>query len=258
LLRREDGDPGLDLSRQLAGAPITFDATNWDVPQTIGVAATDDSIDEDDLDAGTISLDIENSAAGCATDSVVIVDGVVGSDVTVTINDNDTAALVTSGALELVERGDPDSFTIALSGPPTGPVEVGVTAAGLCRTEPATFHFDATNWNNGQEIEVTPGDDNIVHAQECSIRFLSTSDDARYDGLNHRGGGTGRRERRRRHLCHSSRSRGAESSDDPVEAYAVVLDTRPTSDVVVAPWSADGQLVTSERLRFTPSTWDVP
>jgi hypothetical protein len=68
--------------------------------------------------------------------------------VTVTINDNDTAALVTSGALELVERGDPDSFTIALSGPPTGPVDVGVTAAGLCRTEPAMFHFDATNWNN--------------------------------------------------------------------------------------------------------------
>jgi hypothetical protein len=37
-----------------------------------------------------------------------------------------------------------------------------------------------------------------------------------------------------------------------------VLDTRPTSDVVVAPSSADGQLVTSERLTFTPSTWDVP
>jgi hypothetical protein len=64
LLRREDGDPALDLGRQLAGAPITFDATNWDVPQTVGVAATDDSIDEDDLHAGTISLDIENSAAG--------------------------------------------------------------------------------------------------------------------------------------------------------------------------------------------------
>ena len=46
-------------------------------------------------------------------------------------------------------------------------------------TGPLTF--TSVNWNVAQMVTVTPGNDDIVHAQSCTIGHAVTSADAAYD-----------------------------------------------------------------------------
>ncbi|MEB3340848.1 LamG-like jellyroll fold domain-containing protein [Okeania sp.] len=106
-------DDQIALEGKLPGEPltITYDATNWNVPQTIGVTAVDDF--EVEFDHTTnIAFDTSNSA-----DSVYAGLNVSNAGVKVNIIDNDLPTASVLSVAGAIEANAPGYFTINLDKP---------------------------------------------------------------------------------------------------------------------------------------------
>ncbi len=113
-------------------AELVFRHDDWDVPQTVTVAAVDDRIDNrPDARAGTIT----HAAAGSGYEAVEI------ASVPVTVVDDPievASVLVSAADLSLTEGGDPASYGISLNTDPGGSGAVTVTVAAADGLEYAT------------------------------------------------------------------------------------------------------------------------
>ncbi|HYI61623.1 MAG TPA: Ig-like domain-containing protein [Acidimicrobiales bacterium] len=233
-------------------ASLTFTAADWDTPQTVTVTPGEDDVDQE------LTCVVGHSVTSIDPGYT----GLVPASASGAVDDDDTAGIQASpAALELVESGDPDTYTIVLGSEPTASVGVALAATGLCSVAPASLTFTAADWDTPQTVTVTPGDDDIVHAQQCTVGHTVTSADASYAALT---------------LADAS---GAVADDDDAgvsivtggpltlheatpgttASYTVVLDTEPVADVVVALATADGQATaTPTPLTFTAADWDTP
>eukprot|EP01061_Rhynchopus_euleeides_P002336 TRINITY_DN1179_c0_g1_i14.p1 TRINITY_DN1179_c0_g1~~TRINITY_DN1179_c0_g1_i14.p1 ORF type:complete len:7328 (+),score=1490.81 TRINITY_DN1179_c0_g1_i14:2229-21986(+) len=236
---------------------VLFDATNWQLPQTVKVTAVDDKVAEGD------------TIVNIALEQVVSTDAVFAAidpqDVEVTILDNDVPALVvnpTSG-LTTTEQGGTATFTVALSTQPRGTTTVAV--ASQMETEgtvnAVSLSFTATTWNVPQTVTVTGVQDTVADGDMLyNVKVgPTTSTDALYSALP---------------VAFVS----VTNTDDDVPGvtvtpltglvtteaggtatFTVRINTQPSSDVTVSVSSSDlteGQ-VDKQSLVFTATTWNT-
>ena len=136
------GPGGVDLG---AGGVLTFTDTDWNAAQRVTVAAGVDDDAANDME--TLTLRASGADYGSAP----------SAEVAVTVDDDETAALVLSkSALPVVEQEPAVSFTVKLASAPTAPVTVTVTGhAGTDLTVAGTvLTFDAGNWDVAQTVTV--------------------------------------------------------------------------------------------------------
>ena len=151
-------------------AALSFTAATWQTPQTVTVRGTADA------DAADDRARILNRARGGDYDRVP--DDVV----TVTVRDDDTAALTVPAALTVAE-GRSASYRVALATRPTAPVTVTIDgAAGTDLTvSPAALTFAVATWDRAQEVTVSAAADADAAADTATLGHAAEG--GGYDGV---------------------------------------------------------------------------
>ncbi|PTE19757.1 hypothetical protein C5F48_21180, partial [Cereibacter changlensis JA139] len=152
-------DLGLDVT--LDRAVLTFDATNWNLPQTVIVTAVDDAAYENGerhVLAFGVSSDLDGSAFNRAPDVTVVA--------SVTDNDRGSVVVTQSDGATTVRPGQSDSYTLSLSKQPTAAVTVSVATDGQTIAASSDPRFDAAtqtvtfgpeDWDQPVEIVLSYG-----------------------------------------------------------------------------------------------------
>jgi len=258
------------------GASVAFTSTDWDDPQTITVAAVDDSVAEGDHH-GTITHE--------ATSDDLNYDELDIDDVTVDITDNDTAGVTVSPAsISATEGGDGGSYTVVLTSQPTADVTVYVSADAQVTADPTSVSFGAggealgasvaftsTDWDDPQTITVAAVDDSVAEGDHHgTITHEATSDDLNYDELDIDDVTVDITDNDTAGVTVSPASISATEGGDG-GSYTVVLTSQPTADVTVYV-SADAQVTADPTsvsfgaggealgasVAFTSTDWDDP
>ena len=162
----------------LTQSSFTFDASNWNIGQTVTVTGLDDH---------RVNGNQTYQIAGSASSIDVNYAGLATTPVTVVNQEADVAGLtVTSTSLTTSETGTSASFAIALTSQPTAPVTVnlGTSVAGQGSLSQSSLTFDSSNWNVAQSVTVTGLDDHIVNGnQTYQVTGSTASADGNYSGL---------------------------------------------------------------------------
>ena len=178
---RAQGDGDADRSAPVRkGAAVTvqpaalsFTAATWQTPQTVTVRGAADA------DAADDRARILNRARGGDYDRVP------ADVVTVTVRDDDTAALTVPAALTVAE-GRTASYRVALTTRPTAPVTVTIDgAAGTDLTvSPAALTFAVATWDRAQEVTVSAAAD--ADAADDTATLGHAAAGGGYDGVTER------------------------------------------------------------------------
>ncbi|MEG4202206.1 Calx-beta domain-containing protein, partial [Microcoleus sp. Pol12A5] len=152
---------------------INFDSSNWNVPQTITVTATDDSKAEG-THTGTISHIVNSADTKYSSTSV--------QDVNVAITDNETAGVsIAPTSTTATEGGATGSYTVKLNSQPNEPVNLIFNTGSQIKGIPG-ITFNSTNWNVAQPVTVTATDDRTAEGTHTGIiSHIITSIDTKYN-----------------------------------------------------------------------------
>ncbi len=171
-----DGDSDVSWSgTTLSGDALTFTTTNWNQAQTVTLTAADD----DDFVNDTEVLTLTASKSGGYNGET--------AEITVTIEDDDTAGITVPPVVSLIE-GSTTTVEVNLAAVPTAEVTVtlsddgdsDLTWSGTALSGDA-LTFTTTNWNVAQTVTLTAAqDDDFVNDTE--ILTLTTSKSGGYNG----------------------------------------------------------------------------
>ena len=243
----EDGDLALS-----AGNSLSFTSANWNDPQTLTVSASDDA----DTANGTTVFGLFNSSGP---------NGIASTTVSATEIDDDTASFQLSKTNVSMDEGDVDAFTVVLGTEPTSNVVLDAflppKASGVISTNPTTLTFTPTNWDDPQTINVTAleDDDLADESTSVSMRVRDADSDDAFDALAHQ---------KVYYNISDDDSAGFSLSSGNLDvgenggsdAFTVVLDAQPSSDVVFTVLSDDTSEATVSPmvLTFTDANWNHP
>ena len=249
-MTRQSGDV------DLVAAPVdlTFDATNWNVVQSITVTAAQD----DDAVDGTATF-----LLGAESDDILY-DAPVAAELVLTENDDDTPGVGLSETSLTAPEGGAASWDVVLLTKPSDPVTVTLTRADdgdadLSAT-PGALVFKVADWNVAQTVTVQAAQDDDAHDGATTFGHSATSDDGDYSG----------------DAIDAVEVRVTEADDDTPgvvlstqtlvvhedsqAAYTVALATRPAQTVTVAIEAAGsnaaGLTINPGSLEFTPEKWN--
>ncbi|MHC4876833.1 MAG: hypothetical protein ACYTGL_10070 [Planctomycetota bacterium] len=180
----------LDLSSNdsaqlsLSESVLTFDSDNWDVPQSVTVAA----IDDDAVD-GDLTVTVFVSVDADLTDPVF--QSLPDESLTVTVTDNDAAGFLVESAtspLTVSEKETSADFTVALTSQPVTDVVFGLSVSDTTEVaiNSSTLTFTPQNWNTPQTITVTGVDDDDDDGDQSSVVSITVraaESDAAFAGL---------------------------------------------------------------------------
>jgi len=167
-------------------SPTTTTIANadWNTGTTFTVTAQDDN----NID-GTQTCTIQ---IGTSTSSDGDYNNLDPDDVTITVQDNDTAGITqTSSNITIAEGGATGSYSISLNTQPSGNVEITVTPDAQTQISPdgsafsssLTLTFNNSNWNSPQTITVQAIDDAAVegnHTSTITHAMTGTVNDTNY------------------------------------------------------------------------------
>ncbi|CUR30418.1 hypothetical protein PL9214290008 [Planktothrix tepida PCC 9214] len=228
--------------------PITFNKTNWNIPQTITITATDDNL----LEGNHLSLirhSIETTDEQYSNVSV--------PDVNVNITDNDSAGISISPlVITATEGGVPGTFQVVLTTQPTSPVTLKFNSGE--QLQPLSeITFNSNNWNQPQIVTVQASDDNLIeNLHQATITSTVTSSDTSYNEL-------------------ETNPITVEITDNDTagvsinpnnldliegeknQTYNIVLTTQPTSTVTLK-FNSGEQLQPLSEITFNPENWNQP
>ncbi|MEZ6119743.1 MAG: PQQ-dependent sugar dehydrogenase [Pirellulaceae bacterium] len=166
---------------QLITSPsqVTFDNSNWNVPQAIVVNAIDDDLVEGVHTSELVHL-LESQDVRFSS--------LTPPSLQVEIQDNDFSAGVLlvelDGSTHVNEDGVQDSYSIALTSPPASPVTIELQVDDQIVVSPVLLTFDDSNWNRPQSVIVTAIDDSLDEGNHASIiRHVVTSAAFDYDSI---------------------------------------------------------------------------
>ncbi len=232
---------------------VTFSSTTWNVAQTITVTATDDVSVE-----GAHTAVITHTASQPSGGSF---DAVSVSSTTFNVTDNDTSVgiTVTSSSPAISEAGVTSSMTVVLDSAPTSSVIITLsTSTDGVTLSSTTLTFTTGNWNVAQSVVVSATDDNLVEGTHTSqVTFTVSNSGGSYDGFsvtaltftitdNDTAGVT---------LSTTSLSLAEGGS---AGSYTVVLDSQPTSSVVITLATSTTEVTLSATtLTFATTTWNI-
>jgi len=159
---------------------LSFTSANWQTAQSVLVSGLDD-VDLDGLQLGSIQLLLAQSGD-------LRFDGIDPADVIARNTDNDGAGITVDPlSVITVENGATGSFTVRLNAPPSA--EVLVPIGPVDSTEWQILDLDvrlnASNWQTGRTVLVTPIDDTLVDGDQTAVLVLGAaqSTDLRFNGL---------------------------------------------------------------------------
>ena len=230
------GHAGTEL--MVTGTELDFDKNNWDDPQTVTVAAGDDTDSAPDPDPVTLTLTPTGAPEYKA---------LAASEIRVTVADADAAGIGLSlTEIEVDENGDARSFTVKLTATPSGDVKVrvtGVSGTDLTVTGPgpgnvdlgaalAALVFTPDDWDT---VLVPP---NGLALDGGAIRSTAGLD----AGLEHTGAGrVGLASRNPLPVLNVA---DAQASEDETLSFVVTLEPPASAPVTVAYATADGSATT--------------
>ena len=183
-----------------------------------------------------------------------------------TTTDNDTAGFTivqSGGSTSVAESGTTDTFTIVLDAQPASDVVLTITSSDTGEaTVNSPLTFTAGNWNTPQTVTVTGVDDNTIDGTITSTITIAVKDDSsdnNFDPVNNQtvsitttdddtAGFT---------IVQSGGTTGVAESGT-TDTFTVVLDTQPTSNVVITFTSSDtGEATVTGSLTFTNANWST-
>lgn len=151
----------------------------WNLPQTVTVAAIDDAVAQ-----GTRSIDVGLGFGGDA-DFATIPAGSVAVAVTITDDDSTGILLLQSGGgSQVSEAGAGDTYTLQLQSQPAADVVIALDGGSQLLVSPTLLTFAAANWNLPQTVTISAINDVLSEgAHTGSVSHVVTSADPAYDGF---------------------------------------------------------------------------
>ncbi len=173
LVQPSNDDVTVDTDTGTAGnqRELTFDADNWDEPQSVTVSAADDSDDQDE----TASIDITAEGGDY---------GDAGGRVAVAVTDDDKKGFTLSLSEISINEGQGTTLSVSLSSIPSG--NVTVTLAQPLNTDitldtdsdadgnQSTLTFSTDNWNTAQVVNISTIEDDDAIADTAIIVISAT------------------------------------------------------------------------------------
>ena len=257
------GHAGTDAS--LAGVTndtLTFTPANWNTAQTVTVTEGEDDDDDDEV--------VTLSHAARSSDSDY--NGLTGSDVTVTIEDDEEAGLIFSlNPLELtVDEESSASYTVRLASKPEAAVTVifsghantDVSLAGDVSTNVLNFTPEA--WNMPQTVTVMAGPDDDGRNDVFDLNHVPASSDVAYNAVADVTVEITVTDDDEAGLIYCLIPAELTVTEEEPASYTVQLATEPQATVFVllasdptTDLTMSGDVVGS-RLTFEPDEWDTP
>ena len=235
------GDP--DAVR-VPSTTLTFTTGNWSTAQSVTVDGVDDA------DASSESVTVTVTALG---------GDYVGetAEVDVTVNDDDTAALVTDPASLTISESGYASFAVSLATQPSATVSVTVSSGDTGAVSvplSQALVFTTVNWSTAQSVTVGGVDDNDGRHESVAVTLTASGGD--YEG------------RRATVTVGVTDDDTIELVVDPdsvsvnengTASFDVTLATRPSQQVSVTVSSGDTGAVSvpSQALTFTRGDWST-
>ena len=236
----------------LDSTTLTFDDTNWSMPQTVTITANPDTdlADDDATLAHTIT-----SPGTDYTDLTVV-------NLAVTVTDTTPGLVLTPTTLTL-DEGATTTYSAVLNTQPTADVMVTIAGDADVTPDPATLTFTASTWNTPQPVTLTAAEDadaaddvaTLTHAiastGDANYNITTTTDLAVTVTDNDIPGLT---------LTPTTLM----LDEGATTTYSAVLDAEPTGTVtgtVTVTITSDNNTdvtLTPAALTFTASTWNTP
>ncbi len=261
------GTPAEGTVTAPASGTLTFQPTNWNIPQTVTVTGVDDAV-VDGNQPFTVILDFAVSTDGNYN-------GLDPADVDY-LNIDDDAAVVKSvtviaGSTMLVsESGGSASFEVVLTAAPTADVDINVwsdTPAEGSVTAPVagTIIFTTANWNMPVIVIVSGVDDLIADSNQPFNIVLdpAASADPGYSGFNPADVSFINVDDDTPGITVLAGSSMTVSESGTTSSFEVVLNSAPSANVDIGVWSSnvtEGTIPApvSGTLTFTSLNWNVP
>jgi len=165
----------------ISASRVSFDAENWNVPQTVTVTGVDDPVADGDV-AYTI-------VTARATSSDRKYDRLDPADVSMVNTSDDIAGISIAAAAGLMtsEAGGRASFTIVLTSQPVSNVEIRLSSSDITEgvVSPGRVIFTPSNWNIPRTATVTGVDDAVLDPKVSFSVLISAaiSSDPYYCGV---------------------------------------------------------------------------
>ena len=238
------GHAGSDVS--LDKTSMTFTTSNWSTAQTVTVKAAEDA------DAADDTVTLTHTAAGAEYDDLT-------ASLEVTVDDDETAAIVLSKSSLSVDEGDTTggSYTVKLSHVPTASVTVTVSghAGSDVSLDKTSMTFTTSNWSTAQTVTVKAAED--ADAADDTVTLTHTAAGAEYDDLTASLEVTVDDDETAA-IVLSKSSLSVDEGDTTGGSYTVKLSHVPTASVTVtvSGHAASDVSVDDTSLTFTTSNWN--
>ena len=236
---------------------LSFSTSNWNTPQTVEMSGEqdDDAVDE------TVTL--SHSASGGNYDSVT-------ANLSVTVSDDETTALVLTPESLTVAEGGSGSYTVALASQPTAAVTVTVSpGAGMMVDTDAdtdgnqtSLSFSTANWSTAQTVAVSGEQDEDAIDDTITLSHSASGGD--YDSVTANLSVTVIDADKEPALVFAPESLTV--AEDGRGSYTVRLDSSPTDAVTVTVNAGAGVTVDTDAdtegnqtsLSFSTINWSTP
>ena len=249
------GHAGTDLSlsgQTLTNDELTFTPDNWNQPQTVTVTAG-----QDDDAAADEAVTLSHTVSGAAEYQAVTTDSV-----TVTIDEDDAAAVSIDPTTLTVPEGGDNSYTVVLDTQPSA--EVTVTISGHAGTDvsvtPSSLTFTSESWGTAQTVTVSAAQDEDAATDEAVTLSHTVSGTGEYQAVTAESVTVTIDEDDAARVSIDPTALIVIEGDATGASYAVVLDSQPTAEVTVTVSGHDGTdvSVAPSTLTFTSENWETP
>ena len=236
---------------------VAFDASNWDMPQTLQVGVA-----ENDLVDGSRQVEIDHAVLSADSNY----NGIIPAPVLLAVADNDSAGveLATpdqSGRVAVVEGGAGASYGLRLTAAPSTALTLTLAAGDQLTFAPASLHFDGSNWDVWQQVTVQAVDDPLIErTPHTSLLFHRIdSDDPAFQGRLGPTVSVDISDNDRAGLVFEELTAMTVTEDGTLTAeLAVSAAGRPTATVTVNLDGAPQLTVAPHVLTFAPEAWNQP
>ena len=151
---------------------LTFTTVNWNTAQTVSVTAAEDD------DAAT---DASVTLAHAVTSTDTLYNGATAGSVAVAITENDSAGVSIDPTALIIQEGQSETYTVALTTQPSADVTVtisghantDITLSGIKLNKDHQLTFTSTNWDTAQTVTVAAAEDDDA-ATDASVTLAHT------------------------------------------------------------------------------------
>ncbi|MDX1960493.1 MAG: DUF1554 domain-containing protein [Leptospiraceae bacterium] len=237
---------------------LTFDASNWNVPQTVTITGVDD-ITPDGIVYFTI--DFGNSTSTDSNYNALTITSLNAQNV-----DNEPAFVIGTVSGNTSEGGGTANFTFRLARAPSSDVVIALSSSNTQEgtVSPSTLTFTNLNWSTNQNVTITGVDDFV---QDGTIAYSiitapATSSDVSFHGLDPNDVSLSNTDNDTAAITITQPPQGILVTDSTVVASSinVSLATQPVADVTINVSSSDltEGTVSVASLTFNSSNWSTP